>query len=65
MRVDPILSDIEDALEVYEISATRFGYVVAGDPALVLKIRGGRRPRVQMRDRIKAALKSLAEEGCL
>jgi uncharacterized protein (UPF0297 family) len=65
MRPEPILTKIEDALELYEISATRFGYIVAGDPALIPRMRGGRRVRAPMLKRIEAALARLEEKGDL
>ncbi|BAQ16081.1 hypothetical protein [Methyloceanibacter caenitepidi] len=63
--LDPLLSDIEDALVAYGLSATRFGYLVAGDPTLVPKMRGGRRVRAALRQKIEAALARLSEEGVL
>lgn len=63
MRPDPILSSIEDALEAYDVSATRFGYIVAGDPALIPRMRGGRKVRAPMRTRIEWALAKLKSDG--
>lgn len=63
MRPDPILTEVEDALEQFGVSPTRFGYIVAGDPALIPRMRGGRRVRVPMRRKIEAALKRLKEKG--
>jgi uncharacterized protein (UPF0297 family) len=64
-RLDPILTEIEDALELHGVSATRFGYIVAGDPALIPRMRGGRRVRGPMRKKIEAAVKRLNEKGDL
>jgi uncharacterized protein (UPF0297 family) len=64
-RLDPILTEIEDALELHGVSATRFGYIVAGDPALIPRMRGGRRVRGPMRQKIEAAVKRLNEKGDL
>jgi uncharacterized protein (UPF0297 family) len=63
--LDPILTEIEDALVAHDVSATRFGYLVAGDPALIPRMRGGRRVRGPMRKKIIAALKRLEEKGDL
>jgi len=38
---DPILPQIEIALEIYGVSQSRFGYYACGDPALLLKLRRG------------------------
>lgn len=65
VTVDPLLPKIVEALDVYDISATRFGYVVAGDPALVKKMREGRRPRRKMRGKIEKALSKLERKGTL
>lgn len=64
-RLDPILTEIEDALEMHGVSATRFGYIVAGDPALIPRMRGGRRVRAPMRKKIERALAKLHEKGDL
>jgi uncharacterized protein (UPF0297 family) len=61
---DPLLAEIEHALDLYGISATKFGYMVCGDPALLNRMRKGVRPRKRRAD-IEAALKRLAEKGTL
>lgn len=61
---DPLLADIETALDLYGLSATRFGYVTAGDPALVSKLRAGRRiKKIKLRERIQRFLSHLTESG--
>jgi hypothetical protein len=65
MQIDPILPSIEDALERYGVSQTAFGYTIANDPALVPKMRGGRRLRAAMRGKVQAALDKLNKEGTL
>jgi hypothetical protein len=64
MATDPLLAEIEFALKLHEISATKFGYMVAGDPALVNKMRRGLHPRTR-KTRIIAALKRLNDGGKL
>lgn len=64
MATDPILPRIENALLLYEISATRFGYVVAGDPGLVTKMRDGRHLK-GIRKKVESALDRIEKEGGL
>ena len=62
---DPLLADIEAALELYEISPTRFGYAVAGDPALIKRMRDGMVLKTRRRARVEAGLKKIHEQGGL
>lgn len=65
VKYDPLLSRIEAALIEHDISATKLGYVVAGDPALVGKLRKGRNMRNALRCTVEAALARLEKEGKL
>jgi hypothetical protein len=65
MMKNELLSNLEAALKAHQISATRFGYTVAGDPTLVAKMRAGRKPRAAMRQKIEAALAKLERKGTL
>lgn len=60
---DPILKDIEVALDLHNLSATRFSYVVMGDPSFVMRLRKGRRVQARTRERVAAALAKLKKEG--
>ena len=66
MEPDPLLAEIETVLELYDISVTRFGYAVAGDPTIVTKMRKGRHiKKAALRDAISAALQRITENGGL
>lgn len=45
VELDPLAPRIEEALLLSGMSATRFGYLATGDPALITKMRRGRRFR--------------------
>lgn len=60
---DPLLADVEVAIDLYGVSATRFGRNVAGDPSLLSKLREGRHiHKPDLRQRITDAIKRL-EKG--
>jgi hypothetical protein len=61
--VDELLPRIEQVLDLYDISATKFGYFSCGDPAVVLKMRKGRILRVKMRHRVEVALGKIEANG--
>lgn len=63
MTHDPILSRVEDALKVHHFSVTRFGYLVAGDPTLVRRMRAGRKLRAKLRQKVESALAKLEQDG--
>ena len=66
IQTDPLLAEIETLLDIYNVSVSKFGYHVAGDPALVSKLRKGRRVRkTKLRDKITQALDNLAVKGTL
>jgi len=56
---DPILPDVESALDLYDVSATAFGYFAAGDPTLLAKMRKGMHLRDRRRGKVKRALKRI------
>lgn len=58
-----LLSRVESVLLIHEVSATRFGYVAVGDPALVGRLRRGMIPRPRRRAKIEAALTKIEREG--
>lgn len=64
-RLGQLLAEIEEALIVSGVSATRFGYFVSGDAGLVNKLRKGRSPRGPLRGKIVAALAKMEREGTL
>lgn len=53
---DPLLPQIETALELYAVSATAFGYYACGDPALIGKMRKGMVLRTKRGERVARAL---------
>lgn len=54
---DPLLARIENALSVSGTSPTAFGYQVAGDPALVHRMREGRQiKKPALREKIAGAV---------
>ena len=57
-----LLLDIDVALEMHKFSATRFGYLAAGDPGVLAKLRKGRRARPALLAKMAAAL-DLLERG--
>jgi hypothetical protein len=59
---DPLLPAIEEVLILNGISATAFGYRIAGDPALVGKLRGGMVLKRKRRAKVEAGLKELEQE---
>lgn len=62
--IDPLLPQIETALELYGISQSRFGYYACGDPALVLKLRRGMKLREKRGKKVSSALERvLKAEG--
>jgi len=66
IEVDALLPRIEAALLDHDISKTKFGYLVAGDPALVTKMKRGRVLREgPLKAKIEAALARLEKDGKL
>lgn len=63
--MNSLLSEIEVALALHDVSQTAFGYAVAGDPTLVAKLRRGRQVRSAMEEKIRSALRRLEETGAL
>lgn len=63
VKEEDLLSNVEAALKAHHLSATRFGYLVAGDPTLVSKMRKGRKPRSKLRQQIERALVRLEKDG--
>lgn len=59
-ELDPLAPRIEEALLLSGMSATRFGYLLAGDSAFIPKMRKGRTFRRPMIEKIEAFL---AEQG--
>lgn len=61
ISTDPILADIELALALHGLSATKFGYASVGDPALLSKLRKGMHLRPHRAARVRMALAKLKE----
>lgn len=60
---DPLLKDLELTLDLYGISATRFGYFAVGDPALVGRVRKGMLLRDRRRQKVAKALDRIRQNG--
>lgn len=61
---DPLLPQIETALELYGVSQTAFGYYACGDPALIGKMKKGMLLRTRRSGRVARALERvLKNEG--
>lgn len=65
MKDTDLLDAILLALDMHGLSRTKFGYVVAGDPALVGKMEKGRRLRPPLRKKVTEALERLNKDGTL
>lgn len=63
-KVDPLLCEVKNAIEAVGVSRSMFGYQVAGDPTLILKMERGRhikKPALRKAIEVEiAALKSRA-----
>jgi hypothetical protein len=63
-NLDPLLTRIEFALDLYGVSATAFSYAAGGDPALVAKMRKGRViHKPALRAKIESVLSQIEKDG--
>ncbi len=62
---DKLLVDIDFALKAHGVSATRFGYQAAGDPAILRRLHEGRVARPPLLKKLRAALANIEDFGVL
>ncbi len=66
MATDPLLHDIEIALDLYGVGISDFGAAAINDPSLVGKMRKGRWvKKPALRERIQQTVTRLYEKGTL
>ncbi len=66
MVTDPLLHDIEIALDLFEVGISDFGAAAADDPARVGRMRKGRRiKKPALREKIQQTLARLYAKGTL
>ncbi len=59
-KVDPLLGKVKSAIKTSGVSRSRFGYTVAGDPTLILKMERGRHiKKPTLRSAIEAEISTL------
>lgn len=51
---DEFLTEIEDFIRTHGLTATGFGKQCVGDPTFVFELRGGRDPKADTVDRVRA-----------
>ncbi len=66
MATDPLLDDIEIALDLYGVGISKFGVAAADDASLVGRMRKGRWIKnAALREKIRQVLRRLYEKGTL